>query len=82
MCIYIWICSTYVQSWYLSTKPFHIFAALEDPNAIVIPQEKTSEIAALLAQQVATPPRVLSWNIDGLDEVGGGPTTLKTDLDR
>ena len=43
-----------------------------DPNAIVIPQEKTSEIAALLAQQMATPPRVLSWNIDGLDEVGGG----------
>ena len=59
--------------------PFHQtlshLAALKDPNAIIV--EKTSEIAALLAQQMATPPRVLSWNIDGLDEVGGGPNDVE-----
>ena len=45
----------------------------EDPNAIVIPREHTAEIAQLLAATASERTlRVLSWNIDGLDEVGGG----------
>eukprot|EP00913_Durusdinium_trenchii_P014316 g13431.t1 len=48
-------------------------AKVADPNAIVIPREHTAEIAQLLAATASERTlRVLSWNIDGLDEVGGG----------
>lgn len=43
-----------------------------DPNAIVIPKDRTAEIATLLAQPAPSELRILTWNIDGLDEVGGG----------
>ena len=43
-----------------------------DPNAIVISKDRTAEIATALAQPAPTELRILTWNIDGLDEVGGG----------
>ena len=51
----------------------HVFPWLsQDPNAIVIPKDRTAEIATLLAQPAPSQLRILTWNIDGLDEVGGG----------
>ena len=44
----------------------------QDPNAIVISKDRTAEIATALAQPAPTELRILTWNIDGLDEVGGG----------
>ena len=36
------------------------------------PKDRTAEIATLLAQPAPSQLRILTWNIDGLDEVGGG----------
>eukprot|EP00439_Symbiodinium_sp_Y106_P038888 s2565_g4.t1 len=51
-----------------------------DPDVFVVPKERTAEIRALLAKPPPEDLRVLTWNIDGLDEVGGGPALSKRAL--
>ncbi|CAE7551941.1 tdp2 [Symbiodinium natans] len=54
--------------------------ARTDPDVFVVPKERTAEIRALLAKPLPEDLRVLTWNIDGLDEVGGGPALSKRAL--
>ncbi|CAJ1362816.1 unnamed protein product [Effrenium voratum] len=51
--------------------------AKPSPDVVVIPKERTEEIQALLRQPAPKEFRVLSWNIDGLDEVGGAQALMQ-----
>jgi len=48
-----------------------------DPDAVVIPREITTQIRQLLAQPAPSDLRMLFWNIDGLDDVGGPKALAK-----
>jgi len=50
----------------------------QDPGVIRIPQSATEEIRRLLAEPTAAllVPCVITWNIDGLDEVGGAEALM------
>lgn len=47
------------------------YRAAKKPR-VADPKDRTAEIATLLAQPAPSQLRILTWNIDGLDEVGGG----------
>lgn len=49
-----------------------------DPGAVSIPKAATEEIRRLLSEPSATTsaPCIITWNIDGLDEVGGAEASM------
>lgn len=51
-----------------------------EPDAIRVPPEQTAEIRRLLARPSPEEVRIISWNIDGLDEVGGPEGTMRRTL--
>lgn len=48
----------------------------DDPGTIRVPADRTAAIRELLAKPPPPEVRVMSWNIDGLDEVGGPQATM------
>jgi len=51
-----------------------------DPNGLQVPKDQTAEVQRLLALPAPEDLRIVSWNIDGLDEEGGPEGTMRRTL--